>query len=326
MKLKTNKKIAFIDTAIRYSGYLAFVLVAAAFALKSKAFLMPQNIVNILMQSSVLGVVSYGLTGIFIGGGDDVIRGGTDLSIANNMAFTSCVIVVLLTGGMPLPLCILIGFAVSLVIGIINAVGVVVLKMVPLLSTLAVMYILQGLEKTVSGNVVISVSHPFFTALKEGVFLGVPVMAWVFVAVSVIMYVIYNLSQFGSWVSAVGGNEMAAKASGIPAPKVVAATYILAAFPATVASLLLVARLSVFNPGQGDLMLFDVMLVSYLGAIFSKQYRPNVWGTFVSALFVGMLSNGFAMANISSYWVYGIKGLLILITVSITTIRKRKVM
>lgn len=325
MKATADRKLPAIDAFIRYSGYVAFFLVAAVFALKSKAFLMPQNIVNILMQSSVLGIVSFGLTGIFIGGGDDVIRGGTDLSIANNMAFISCVVAVLLTRGLPLPLAILIGFLISLLIGLLNAVGVVVLKMVPLLSTLSVMYILQGLEKIVSGNVVIPVEHPFFTALKDYTVFHIPVMALVFVFVSIVMYILYNLSRFGNWVSAIGGNEVAANASGVPVKRITAMTYILAAIPATIASLLLLARLSAFNPGQGDLMLFDVMLVSYLGAVFSKQYRPNVWGTFISALFIGMISNGFGMINISSYWVYGIKGLLILITVSITTVRKRKV-
>lgn len=325
MKRIEAEKTALTDKLIRYSGYVAFVMVAGFFSIKSRVFLMPQNIANILMQSSVLGMVSFGLTGVFIGGGDDVIRGGTDLSIANNMAFTACLIAVLYTSGLPLPLAILLAFLASLVICTVNAIGVVKLNMVPLLSTLSVMYILQGLEKIVSGNVVIPVDHPFFTLLKDGTFLGLPVMAWVYVLAAAVTYVVYNMSQFGNWVSAVGGNEAAAKACGIPTKKVVASTYILAAIPATIAGILLLARLSAFNPGQGDLMLFDVMLVSYLGAIFSKQYRPNVWGTFISAMFVGMISNGFAMVNISSYWVYGIKGLLILLTVSITTVRKRKV-
>ena len=325
MKKRTIQKGKALDAVIRYSGYIAFILVAAVFSIKSKVFLKPQNIANILLQSSVLGVISFGLTGIFIGGGDDVIRGGTDLSIANNMAFSACVVAVLLSKGLPLAAAILIALLVSLLIGAINAVGVVAFKMVPLLSTLSMMYILQGLEKIISGNVVIPVENCFFRVLKEGTFLGIPAMVYVFVAVSVCMYLLYNVSRFGNWISAIGGSVLAAKASGIAVEKITALSYILAGIPATIAGLLLLARLSAFNPGQGDLMLFDVMLVSYLGAVFSKQYRPNVWGTFISALFIGMISNGFAIMNISSYWIYGIKGLLIIITVSITTVRKRKV-
>lgn len=322
-----NKKNgSVVDKVIRYSGYVAFFLIATLFAASSNVFLKPKNIANILMQSSILGIVSFGLTGIFIGGGDDVIRGGTDLSLANNMAFSSCVIAVLLSKGVPLGVAIAAALAVSLIIGIINATGVVVLKMIPLLSTLAMMYTLQGLEKILSGNVVIPLDHPFFTWLKKASFLGVSVMAWGFIIVAVAAYFIFNLSRYGNWVSATGGNEMAARASGVPTKKVIASTYILAGIPATISGILLLGRLSAFNPGQGDLMLFDVMLVSYLGAVFSKQYRPNVWGTTVAALFIGMIINGFSLVNISSYWIYGIKGLLILVTVSITTIRKRKVM
>lgn len=326
MRKRRSEKSKMVDRIIRYSGYVAFLLIAVYFAFESKAFLKPKNIANILMQSSILGVVSFGLTGIFIGGGDDVIRGGTDLSIANNMAFSSCVIAVLLSKGVSIGIALLVGLAVSLLIGLVNAVGVVVLKMVPLLSTLSVMYILQGFEKIVSGNVVIPVDHPMFVFLKKGSFLGISVMAWGFVLVAIVMFLIYNLSRFGNWISAIGGNEMAARASGVPTKKITAMTYILAGIPAMISGVLLLARLSAFTPGQGDLMLFDIMLVSYLGAVFSKLYRPNVWGTTVAALFIGMLTNGFALINISSYWIYGIKGLLILITVSITTIRKRKVM
>lgn len=321
-----RKSFPLVDIVIRYSGYLAFLLVAILFALKSTVFLKPQNVVNILMQSSVLGMVAFGLTGIFIGGGDDVIRGGTDLSIANNMAFSACIISVLLSKGVPLLLTLIIGLATSCLIGAINALGVVIFKMVPLLSTLSIMFILQGLEKLISGNVVIPVQHPFFVILKETTFLGIPLMVWIFILTAAIMFLIFNISRFGNWISAVGGNEAAAAASGVPTKKVVALTYILAGIPAFLAGVLLLSRLSAFSPGQGDLMLFDVMLISYLGAIFSRQYRPNVWGTFISALFIGMITNGFSLINVSSYWIYGIKGLLILITVSITTVRKRKVM
>ncbi len=324
--MNNTKKTSIVDTIIRYSGYIAFALVAVVFAIKSPIFLTSHNIVNILMQSSVLGMISFGLTGVFIGGGDDVIRGGTDISIANSMAFSSCVLAVLLSKGNSLPVALLACVCTSVLIGIINAVGVIGFNMVPLLSTLAVMYVLQGLEKLVSGNVVIPIEHPFFTFLREGRFLGLPMAVWTFIIAAVVMYLLYNVSKFGNWVSAVGGNEMAAKACGVPTKKVIALTYILSGIPASIAGILLLARLSAFSPGQGDLMLFDVMLISYLGAVFSKQYRPNVWGTFVSALFIAMITSGFSVINVSSYWVYGIKGLLILITVSITTVRKRKVM
>ncbi len=314
------------DTLISLSGYIAFVLVALFFAIRSPAFLKPANISNILLQSSVLGIVSFGLTAIFIGGGDDVIRGGTDLSIANNMAFCAAVMAVVLQKGLPLWLTLVIGLGVSMLIGLVNAIAVVKLKMIPLLSTLAVMYILQGLEKIVTSNVVTPVTNEFILGLSGATFLGIPVVTWCFVLVGVVMYLVFNKSRYGNWVSAVGGNANAARASGVPVDRVVASTYVIAAIPAAISAFLLLVRLSSYSPGTGDLMLFDIMLISYLGAVFSGQYRPNIWGTFMAALFIGVLSNGFTMIFVPSYWVYGIKGALIILTVSITTLRKRKVM
>lgn len=319
-----NKKKNISEYLIRYSGFIAFALVALFFAVRSPIFLNPYNISNILSQSAVLGIVSYGLTGIFIAGGDHVIKGGTDLSITLNMAVSGSIIAVFLMKGQPLAVAVLAALAVSLLIEAINAFTIVKLKMVPLLSTICMMYILQGVEKLITNNVVVPASHPLLEHIASDSFLKLPVMTWIFIVVTIIEYLLFNVCSYGNRVSAIGGSELAAKANGINVPWMVASTYLQAGAMAVISSILMVSRLHSYTPGAGDLMLFDVMLVSYMGAVFSRRYRPNIPGTFVAALFVGVLTNGFTLINVPSYWVYAIKGALILVTVSITTVQKRR--
>lgn len=317
-----NKHIG--EQMMRFSGYIAFLLIMFFFTVKAPTFLSYGNLVNIIAQSAVLGICGYGLTGIFIGGGDDVIRGGTDLSITLNMAVAGSIIAVMVNKGQSLWLGVFIAVIASVVIEAVNAFTVVKLKMIPLLSTICMMYVLQGVERILTNNVVVAASNPFLFFIADTVILGVPVMAWIFIIVTVIMYLIFNVCSYGNKVSAVGGSELAAKANGINVPFIVTTTYLIAGVMAAISAVLMVARLSSYTPGAGDLQLFDVMLVSYLGAVFSRRYRPNIPGTFIASLFVGVLTNGFTLINVPSYWVYAIKGALILVTVSITTIQKRR--
>lgn len=322
MESSPQKKIPTL--LLRYSGYIAFGLIAIFFAVKSPIFLNPNNIINILNQSAILGVISFGLTGIFIGGGDHVIRGGTDLSITLNMAVCGSIIAVMVSKGHSLLVAFLLAVIAALAIEAVNAFTIVVLKMVPLLSTICMMYALQGVERIITNNVVVGASSPVLAFIADSKIMEIPVITWIFIVVSAVIYLLFNVCAYGNRVSAIGGSELAGKASGINVSWTITSTYLLAGVLAAVSALLMVARLYGYTPGAGDLMLFDVMLVSYLGAVFSRRYRPNIPGTFVAAIFVGVITNGFTLINVPSYWVYAIKGALILVTVSISTVQKRR--
>ena len=183
-----NKQIS--AQLMRSSGYIAFLIIMVFFTIKAPAFLSYGNLVNIMAQSSVLGICGYGLTGIFIGGGDDVIRGGTDLSITLNMAVAGSVIAVMVNRGQSLGIAFLTAAAASVVIEAVNAFTVVKLKMIPLLSTICMMYVLQGVERILTNNVVVAASHPRLFFIADTAVLGVPVMAWIFIGVTIVMYLI----------------------------------------------------------------------------------------------------------------------------------------
>lgn len=212
-----------------------------------------------------------------------------------------------------------------MVVGVINAFAIVKLKFIPLLGTLSVMYILQGVQLLITNNKVISISEPTLNLIANGAFLHIPVPVWIFLIVGAMAYVLFNHTVFGNWVYAVGGNPEAARAAGVHVNLTLALTYIIASITAFIASLIIVARLSGTVTGIGDIMLLDILLAGLMSAVFSKLSVPNMTGAVLSALFVGMLSNGFTLINVPTYWVFAIKGALILVAVAITTTQQRRV-
>ncbi|WP_187370749.1 ABC transporter permease [Bacillus timonensis] len=280
---------------------------------------------NILLQSSALGIVSCGMTAILIGGGNHVLKGGIDLSLANNLALNVAITAVLINNGFSFVTAFSVAFLCSLIIGIINAVSIIKLKIIPLLSTLAMMYLLQGIVLLITNNTVVNVTDPIMITLATTELLGLPIQIWIFAIIGAVLYILFHKSIFGNWVHAVGGNSQAAINAGINVTLIVGMTYVIASITAALAGLLVTARLSGSVPGIGDLMLLDVLLAGYMSAVFSRLSIPNMTGAIFSAIFVGMLSNGFTLINVPTYWVYAIKGALILMAVSITTIQQRRV-
>ncbi|MGI6679699.1 MAG: ABC transporter permease [Dehalobacterium sp.] len=314
-----RKKFAVNGSWVHYSGYIAFVFILVFFTIKSKIFLTPNNISNILIQSSPLGVVGCGMATILLGGGSHILRGGIDLSLADNIAFGVGIMAIMIQTQQSF----LAGFAlvllVGLIIGIINAYAIVKLNVIPLVGTLAMMYVLKGGAMLVTNNVYIIVDNPILNFIGKGNILGIPVMVLIFVLVSIIMYLAINRTAYGNWLSAAGGNTEVAKISGVKVGTVIASTYVIASLTAAISAVLVSARVSGSVRGIGDSMLMDVLLVGYLSAIFSRAGIPSIPGAIISALFVGTLTNGFTLINFPTFWVYAIKGVLILVAVSVTT-------
>ncbi|KAA8679069.1 ABC transporter permease [Clostridium sp. HV4-5-A1G] len=325
MQLSMERRILKPENILlQYSGYVMFVLLIVIFSVISPSFLEIHNVLNILNQSSVLGIVTSGMTIILIGGGTHVIKGGIDLSLGNNLAFNSVIITYFMSKSYSILSILSIAVLVSLCIGLINSFMIGKLKIIPLLATLSMMYFLQGAELLVSGNKPINISNGFLNFISRGSFLFLPNSVWVFVIVEIVLYIFLNKSVFGNWVNAVGGNPEAARIAGINVKLVLSSTYVIASIMALIASVLASARLSGSVPGTGDIMLFDILLAAYMSAIFSRTAVPNIPGTILSVLFVEVLTNGFTLINVPTYWVYAVKGALILLAVGVTTIRTRR--
>ena len=307
---------------IRVAAYVAFAIVMLYFVVFARGFLNPTNLVNVVEQSAVLGVLAFGMTVVVIGGGSNVVSGGIDLSLAANVGLSGAVFAVALKAGYPSSAATLMALGTGLAIGAVNALAVVGLGILPLLATLAVMNVCAGAELVLTENVVITVDSPLTNALSSDTFLGISALAWSLVVATLIFAVLLQFSRWGLRLHAVGAYPDAARAAGLPVNRFVVSSYLISGLCGAVASILYVSRLSSSTPGAGD-MLLSIIVTALMGVVFSRRLMPTVGGTLLSVLFIGFLINGFQLVNVSSYWVNGVQGVLILLVVSMTSLTRR---
>lgn len=307
--------------AIRLGAIGTFAVILLYFAIAAPGFLSAFNIQNVIQQSAVLGVLAFGMSVVIIGGGSDVQTGGIDLSLAANAGLCAAVYATSYNAGMPLVAAMLLTIGTGVIVGALNAIAVVRLHILPLLATLAVMNITAGAELILTHNTVVSMASDFSMFVAMESIAGVSVLAWVLIAFTLIMILLLHFTGVGLRLYAVGGHPEAARASGIPADGYVAGTYIFAGLCAAIGSILIVSRLSASTPGTGELLL-SILAAALLGTVFSRRFVPTAGGTILSTLFIGFLANGFQLLNVSSYWVSGVQGALILAVVAATSFAK----
>jgi ribose transport system permease protein len=307
---------------IRLGSLAALVLVFVYFAYAAPGFRALGNLTNIVEQSAVLALLAFGMTAVIIGGGGDVIRGGIDLSLGANLGLCTAVYAVSSAAGYSDALAVLLTLGAGIAVGALNGLAVVGLGILPLLATLAVMNICAGLELVLTQNTVISSSSPLLAWISSAEWLGLSVTSWTFILTAALMLVLVHRTPWGLRLQAVGGHQQAARAAGLRLSLYLVATYIGAGLLAGLAAILQAARLSGSSPGSGDILL-SVVLTSLMSVVFSRRLAPSIGGTILSVLFIGGLINGFQLLNVSSYWVNGVQGVLILGIVSLRSLSRR---
>ena len=306
-----------LATALRLGAYLAFAAILLVFALAAPGFLTLGNWLNVLQQSAILGLLAFGLTIVVIGGGGNVVTGGIDLSVAANLGLAAAVYASLVKHGYPDALAAAATLSAGLAVGALNAVAVTALGIVPLLATLAVAKIVSGLEFVLTQNSVVTATSPFLAWLSDNGPLAVPIMAYVLVLVTLIAWPAVQATPWGLRLQAVGAHREAARATGLPVKTYVAGSYLVSGVFGALAGILSAAYLTGSSPGSADILL-SVVVAALLGVVFSPRLTPSIGGAALAVLFIGLLNNGFQLVNISSYWVSGVEGALILFVVACT--------
>jgi len=312
-----------LRTLLPFTGIIAVVIEVLFFSTQADGFLTGNNLLNILVQGSVVAVGAFGLAVVVIGGGDDVVTGGIDLSIGATMGLAGTFVATMLKSGQNVFLAIVLTLLVALVVGGINA-GAISLGIRPLLATLAMMGIAGSADLLISNNLQIPVTNALFVWLREGRPLGIPAPVLVLILLFLVTWIVVTYTKVGVRLYAAGGNPTAATVAGINTRKYVMYTYLFAAVCASIAGILLTARSSGSTPGAGSPLLLDIILAAFISVIFSRRLVVNILGTFVGGMFVAALTNGFTLINVPTYWVSGVKGALILLVVAVSALRTRK--
>ena len=304
--------------ALRAGSLAVCLLVLAWFALAAPAFLSPVNVGLILSQSSMLGILGLGLTLVLVTGGTDVITGGIDLSLAGTLGLSAAIFALATQAGWSDPAAAAAALAAGHAIGTVNAVAVLSLGIPPLLATLATMNVAAGLELVLTQNATIPAVSPLVDWLGGSGPLGVPMTGWALAVLTGVLAAGLGLSRVGLRAAAIGGHREAAEAAGLPVRRYLAASYMASGLLGGVAGLVSAAFLNGSTPGSAD-MLLPTVATAFMGVVFSRRLVPTVLGTFAAAVFLGALTNGFQLLHVSTYWVNGIEGVLILAVVGATS-------
>lgn len=310
---------------LRRGSLLVFVILLGYLALNSPAVLTANNFWSSIIQAAPIAIVACGLAVVIIGGGDDAISGGIDLSLPGSAAMATVIISTQLAdpqGSFWVAFVLALGAA--LAVGIVNALLVVTLGLSPILATLATYVSVIGINRVLSGNKRINVSHEAIVYVRDGKIAGIPVSVIVAFLVVVLLGFLIHRTAYGAHVQAVGGSRDAAISAGMPVKKLLGSTYVLAATTAAVAGVLLVARGSGSSPGIDERLLVDMVLAAFIGAAFSARNIVTVPGAMLGAVLVSFMSNGLILNRVPNSWVEGVKGALILLVVATAALQNRE--
>ncbi|WP_336778363.1 ABC transporter permease [Pantoea sp. USHLN256] len=308
---------------LQHVSLLIIVLVLAVFAWLSPIFLTVMNLGNVLQQTAVVGTLALGLTLVLSGGGLQGITGGIDLSIAANLGLSAAVFASQLSVGQPLAIALLLTLLTGAAVGLFNALAIVWLGILPLLATLTSMNIAIGLEMVLTSNASVSASSDLQNLLLSNGPLAVSWLGWSFLLLAFAAIALSRLTAFGLRLQAVGSHPQAANAAGIGVKRYQGLSYVLCGVSAAIAAVASVSLLSGSSPGANDNLLM-VIAAALLGVVFSRRLVPTLAGALISALFLSLLANGFQLINVSSYWINGVEGVLILLVVALTALLRRR--
>ena len=305
--------------ATRYGTVVFFALICATFAiLRPHSFFKISNVVTVLRQISILAILGAGLTVV-------MITGRIDLTIGNTTSAISVLVGALMVDfGMNVWLACIIGVAAGALLGALNGATVAYIGIPDFIATLSMGFLISGFNQAYTKGHPISNLPKVFSIFGKGSLLWIPVSIYMMFICLVVVYLVLNKTRFGRHVYAIGGNQEAAMMSGINVKKNLLMSYVVSGMGCALGAIILSSRLQTCHPSAGDAYMMDALATVYVGATAFKNGEPNIMGTFIGALIIGVLNNGLTLCNVSYYSQDIAKGAVILLAVTITSIQRSR--
>lgn len=289
----------------RFGLVLALIALIIALSLQSDRFLTYSNIINILRQISINAIIACGMTMVIIGR-------GIDLSVGSLLAFTGVVGASIAVAGASPWLAIAGALGLGLLLGLWNGAFVAYAGIAPFVVTLAGLTMYRGGALAYTEGRPISGMPDLIQYLGYGDFIGIPVPIWIMVGFLLLSHFILRHTSLGRAIYAIGGNEEAARLSGLPVRRVKLFTYAYCGVAAALASMVLTGRLNSAQPSAGVMFELDAIAAVVVGGTSLFGGRGGVFGTLVGALIIGVINNGMNILDVPSFYQQIVKGGVIL--------------
>jgi simple sugar transport system permease protein len=311
---------------VRQAGlFVLLAIMGIGFTLAEPAFAHVANLMSVLQSVSVVAILGAGVTVTLAVGGFDLSIGA--VAASSVMAASYAMVVWRLDAVETVPLVLAFGAAV----GLANAALIIWLRIPDLLATLAMNFLLTGLQliptagRSIatglilpSGDSANGVFDPDFLAIGRARLGVLPVPVLLMLSIAAVLHVVTQHTRFGRLFYAIGGNEVAARLAGAPTRGLRLAAYVISATLAAVGGVVVAARVGRGDVSSGASLLLDAVAASLIGfAVLDRRY-PNVFGTVVGAIFVGVLLNGLTMLNAPYYTQDFVKGAVLVAALSLT--------
>lgn len=300
---------------------IALFLMCVVLAFLTDNFMTTDNFWNVLRQISVNVCISVGMTLV-------ILTSGIDLSVGSILAFCGAITAGLLKYGIQMPSqdlyigftvfgAVLAGLFAGGMLGFVNGFAITKFKVPAFVATLAMLTMARGFTMLWTEGHPITGLGDSFGFLGTGWFLGIPMPVWISAVVVVLSIILVRKTRFGRYIYAIGGNENAARLSGIPITKIKIWVYSLAGILAAVGAVLVTSRLDSAQPNAGLSYELDAIAAVVIGGTSLAGGRGTIIGTVLGAIIIGVLNNGLVLLNVSPFWQQVVKGIVILLAVII---------
>ncbi|MGT2466452.1 ABC transporter permease [Mesorhizobium atlanticum] len=320
-------------TLMKLRTFIALIAVLVFFSIAAPNFLSAANLILMAKHVALNAFLAMGMTFV-------IITGGIDLSVGSIVGLCGMVAGYLVLNGIDLQIgytvyfnvveIALITLGVGILIGAVNGLLITRLNVAPFIATLGTLYVARGFALLSSDGRTFPnlVGKPElgttgFGYLGAGRLLGLPVSIWILVVVALGAAYLARYTPLGRHIFAVGGNERAARISGVRVNMVKMFVYMFSGFCAAIVGLIISSELMASHPATGESFELNAIAAAVLGGTSMSGGRGTIGGTIVGAFVIGILSDGLVMMGVSSFWQMVIKGLVIIVAVVVDQAQRR---
>jgi ribose transport system permease protein len=301
----------------RYGLLWALGFLILALSLLSPYFLSTANLLNVLRQVSINAILALGMTVV-------ILKGGIDLSVGSLLALAGALAAGFALSSFPPPLAMGLGVGIAVALGTLQGLLVAYAGLPPFIVTLAGLTAFRGLTLVYTdGRPITGLPDPFLF-LGNGTLLGIPVPVMVMLSFLLLTHLLLQNTALGRYLYAIGGNEEAARLSGVPVARIKVFAYAYSGLAAGLAALVLTGRLNSAQPTAGTGFELDAIAAAVVGGTSLAGGRGTAWGTFLGALIIGVLNNGMNLLNVSSFYQLIAKGAVIVLALLVDRLVRRR--
>jgi ribose transport system permease protein len=310
------RRVTVLSRQLRDNGII--VACAAAFlflAIDSGNFLTSSNLLNLVDQQTSVGLIAFAGTLV-------LICGCFDLSVGAIYALCGVIAAKVTNSGGPVE-GMVVALAFGTALGACNGVLVTVMKINPLIATLSTNIIYGGVALAITSGALVPVTPASFAVIGNSKPLGVYWSTWILVAFGLIMAVLLARTRFGRYVYAAGGNEEAARLSGVRLGQVRTVTYMLSGLACAIGAILYTSRVQTADPSIGSAFALTAIASMVVGGVSIRGGEGAIWRTAIGLLLLGMIADGFNLLNFNPDYQQIVQGAIILAAVGLDVVAKR---